>query len=186
MSVAAPPSGPMTAEEFARLPDHGRRTELVRGQVVEIPMPPAKHGYYCLKIGRHLGNHVEAHDLGRVMSNDSWVLTERRPDTIRGADLVYWSYDRLPRGEIPDGLIETPPDLVIEVRSPSERWTDAFGKVLEYLKAGVRVACILDPGTETLSVYRPDEIQQILTAEDEFTLPDVLGDFRVRVGEFFK
>ena len=57
-----------------------------------------------------------------------------------------------------------------------------FGKVLEYLKAGVRVACILDPGTETVSVYRPDEIQQILTADDEFTLPDVLPGFRVRVG----
>ena len=35
------------------------------------------------------------------------------------------------------------------------------------------MACILDPGTETVSVYRPDEIQQILTADDEFTLPDV-------------
>jgi Uma2 family endonuclease len=78
-----------------------------------------------------------------------------------------------------------PPDLVIEVRSPSERWTEAFGKVLEYLKAGVRVACIVDPGTETVSVYRPDEIQQILTADDEFTLPDVLPGFQVNVGKLF-
>lgn len=56
----------------------------------------------------------------------------------------------------------------------------------EYLEAGVRVACILDPASETLSVYRADEIQQILTVDDEFTLPDVLPGFKVSVGQFFK
>lgn len=185
MSVTAPPSGPMTAEEFARRPDDGRRTELVRGQVVELPMPMPKHGYYCMNLAGAVYNHVRSHQLGRVMTNDSWVQTRKGPDTVRGADVIFWSYERLPEGDLPDGLIPTPPDLVIEVRSPSERWTEAFGKVLEYLQAGVRVACILDPKTETLSVYRPDEIQQILTVDDDFTLPDVLGDFRVRVGEFF-
>lgn len=186
MSTAAPTQqGLLTAEEFARRPDHGRRTELVRGQVVEIPMPPPRHGHFCWKVAGPIGAHVERHELGRMMINDSWVKTEGGPDTVRGADVVYWSYERLPKGELPDGVIPTPPDLVIEIRSPSERWTNAFGKVVEYLNAGVRVACILDPATETLSVYRPDEIQQILTADDDFTLPEVLGDFRIRVGTFF-
>jgi Uma2 family endonuclease len=111
--------------------------------------------------------------------------TERGPDTVRGADIAFWSYERLPKGDVPEGLLPVAPDLVIEIRSPSERWTKVFAKVLEYLDAGVSVACILDPQTETLSVYRADEIQQILTAEDDFTLPDVLPEFRVRVGQFF-
>jgi len=119
------------------------------------------------------------------MTNDSWVKTERGPDTVRGADLVFWSYERLPKGDLPEGVIPIAPDLVVEVRSPSERWTNVFAKVLEYLNAGVRVACILDPATETFSVYRADEIQQILTVDDDFTLPDVLPEFRVRVGQFF-
>jgi Uma2 family endonuclease len=186
MSVTAPPQGPLTAEEYARLPDTGKRTELIRGQIVEIPMPPPTHGYLCANIGREIGNYVKDHDLGRVMTNDSWVKTERGPDTVRGADIVFWSYDRLPRGELPDGLIATPPDLVIEVRSPSERWTRVFLKVGEYLEAGVQVACILDPQSETLSVYRADEIQQILTVQDDFALPDVLPGLNLKVGQFFK
>ncbi len=185
MSVAAPPLGLMTADEFARLPDTGQRTELVRGEIVEISMPPPKHGLYCMNVAGPLFDYVTRSKIGRVMSNDSWVKTEGTPDTVRGADIVYWSYERLPKGTIPDGIISTPPDLVIEIRSPSERWTKAFAKVLEYLNAGVRVACILDPPTETMSVYRPDELQRILTAEDEFALPDVLGDFRVKVSQFF-
>jgi len=185
MSVAAPPPAQLTAEEFAQLPDSGRRTELVRGQVVEVPMPPPKRGSYCWRISRSIGNFVEDHGLGWVMTNDSWVKTERGPDTVRGADLVFWSYERLPKGDLPEGVIPIAPDLVVEVRSPSERWTNVFAKVLEYLNAGVRVACILDPATETFSVYRADEIQQILTVDDDFTLPDVLPEFRVRVGQFF-
>jgi Uma2 family endonuclease len=185
MSVAAPPPALLTAEEFVRLPDDGRRVELVAGQLVEIPMPPPKHGFICMDLGASLHNHVRMNNLGRVASNDSWVKTRGGPDTVRGADIAFWSYERLPKGEVPEGIIPSPPDLVIEVRSPSERWTDIFGKMLEYLKAGVRVACILDPGTETLSVYRPDEIQQILTADDEFTLPDVLPGFQVKVGNLF-
>lgn len=185
MSVAAPPPALLTAEEFARLPDDGRRLELVAGQLVETPMPPPKHGFCCSKLDRAIGNFVDDNGLGRVASNDSWVKTRGGPDTVRGADVAFWSYDRLPKGEVPEGIIPSPPDLVIEVRSPSERWTDIFGKMLEYLKAGVRVACILDPGTETLSIYRPDEIQQILTADDEFTLPDVLPGFATKVGKLF-
>jgi Uma2 family endonuclease len=185
MSVAAPP-GLLTAEDFARLPDRGRRAILVRGRVEETPMPPPKHGYYCVNIAAALFNHAKAHDLGRVMSNDSWVLTARGPDTVRGADVAFWSYARLPKGDLPDGVIEVAPDLVIEVRSPTERWNSVFGKVSEYLAAGVRVVCILDPRTETLSVYRDEELQVILTADDEMTLPDVLGDFRIQVGRFFE
>ena len=50
--------------------------------------------------------------------------------------------ERVPPGEPPDILVE-PPDLVVEVRSPTDAWTKAFGKVLEYLEAGVR---LLRPG----------------------------------------
>jgi Uma2 family endonuclease len=88
MSVAAPPPALLTAEEFVRLPDSGRRRELVGGLVVEVPMPPPKHGFCSSKTDRALGNFVEERDLGRVASNDSWVKTEEGPDTVRGADIA--------------------------------------------------------------------------------------------------
>lgn len=50
MSIATPPQVLLTAEEFARLPDS------VRGQVVEVDMPPPRHGLICSKIDRSIGN----------------------------------------------------------------------------------------------------------------------------------
>ncbi len=91
----------------------------------------------------------------------------------------------MPQGPIPEDL-KVPPELVVEVRSPTDRWGQLFGKVSEYLGAGVVVVVIVDPNTETVSVYRDDGRQQILTTTDELTLPDVLPGFAVSVARFFE
>lgn len=182
--LAATP-GLLTAAEFAARYE-SRRVELVKGVLKEGPMPTLQHGKICSRIDRLIGAFVEERDLGHVMSNDSWILVARNPDTVRGADLCYFSYERLAKGRIPPGLIEAVPDLVVEVRSPSDRWTEVFAKVLEYLQAGVRVVVILDQGTGTASVYRPDELQQIFHNGDPLTLPDVLPGFSVPVSRLFE
>jgi len=189
ITLTAPPSPTtpptlVTADEFTANYGH-LHAELVAGVVKEYPVPTSKHGYICLLIGRLLGNHVEAHDLGRVMSNDSWVKTSSNPDTVLGADICYFSYERLPRGPMPEGLLPVAPELVVEVRSPSDRWMDIFGKMTEYLRAGVSVVVILDTKTETASVYRTDELQRILHNSDVLTIDDLLPGFAVVVSRLF-
>ena len=124
MTLSAPLPAPpalLTAAEFtARYA--GIHAELVNGIVKEYPVPWPKHGFVCSRIDRLIGNHVEENDLGRVATNDSWIQTGSNPDTVRGADLCCFSYERLPRGEVPDGLLPVVPDLVVEVRSPTDRW----------------------------------------------------------------
>jgi Uma2 family endonuclease len=182
--AATTPATPMTAEEFTGRYAN-RHAELVEGVVKEYPVPWPRHGKICLTIGRLIGNHVEAHDVGHVMSNDSWVRTGTNPDTVRGADVCFFGYERLPRGEVPDGLLSVAPDLVVEVRSPSDRWTEIFAKVAEYLRVGVRAVVVLDPATATASVYRSDELRQIFHNSDPLTLPDVLPGFSVAVDRLF-
>lgn len=99
--------------------------------------------------------------------------------------MCFFSHERLPKGDVPDGVAPVAADLVVEVRSPSDRWTDVFTKMLEYLKAGVRVVVILDPATTSASVYRPDELQQVFHNGDPLTLPDVLPGFSVPVNRLF-
>jgi len=183
-TTAAPPAL-MTAAEFVARYENVH-AELVKGVVQEYPVPYPHYGKVCLTIGALLWQHVQEHDLGHLMSNDSWIQTGRNPDTIRGADVCYFSYDRLPRGEVPRGLLPVVPDLVVEVRSPSDRWGDLFGKVGDYLKAGVRVVVIIDPDTATASVYRSEEFQQIFHNGDAVTLPDVLPGFTVPVERLFR
>jgi len=176
----------MTAEEFGKRPDPGYPEELVRGRVAAMSVPDKRDGYVCLRAGRILGDFVDEHDLGRVMSNDSGVITDREPDTVRGADVSYYSFSRLPRGPLAEGYGNEIPELVVEVRSPGDRWRDIQKKITEYLQAGVLAVVVLDPGPRTAHVFSADDPPRTLGAEDELTLPGILDGFRVRVGRFFE
>jgi hypothetical protein len=61
-----------------------------------------------------------------------------------------------------------------------------MAKTLEYFEAGVKIVCVLDPVSESLVVYRPDELHQTLHNSDEFHLPELLGELRVPVSRFFE
>ena len=176
----------LTAEEFARRPDPGYPEELVRGRIVPMPMPKPRHGEICGKAVRILGNWADDHDLGRVLSNDTGVVTERGPDTVRGADVSFYSYARVPKGPLPDRYLDTPPDLIVEVLSPSDRWPKVLAKVAEYLDAGTNLVIVLDDPRRQAHMYWADGTIRLLGADDELTIPEMLGEFRVRVGRFFE
>lgn len=78
------------------------------------------------------------------------------------------------------------PDLVIEVRSPSDLWTDALSKMLDYLRIGVPVVIILDPKTESASLFRSGTRQETFEKDQTLTSPDVLANFAVPVAQFFE
>ncbi len=187
MSVATlSPPALLTAEEFANRPDPGHPEELVRGRIVPMPMPKPRHGEICSKANRILGLHVDEREAGRVLCNDAGVVTARSPDTVRRADISFYSYARVPKGPLPDRYLDVPPDLIVEVLSPGDRWSKILGKVAEYLNAGTRVVAVLDDKRPLAYIWRTDDAPRILAAEDELTIPDLLPDFRVRVGQFFE
>lgn len=175
----------LTIEEYAKLPDDGRPTELVRGRLIELNMPAYRHGAVCANVVFILRLYLVEHDIGTVACNDSGVVTQRDPDTLRGADVSFYSYDRLPKGSAPSGYPAASPDLVFEVLSPDNRRARVLTKVGEYLDADVRCVCVLDPDRRGLTVYRPDQPEQQLAAHDTLTLPDILPGFAAQVERFF-
>lgn len=56
------------------------------------------------------------------MSGDLGIITQRDPDTVGSADVVYNSRERLSPAQA-DGDLEVAPERVIEVISPNDRWT---------------------------------------------------------------
>lgn len=143
----------LTATEFAKLPDppDGSRDELVRGQVVIVgAIPTARHGRTCAKVNRVLGKYEEAAKLGRVVMR-SGIILRRNPDTVRGPDLSYFSFDRLPT--IPDDYMEVPPELVVEVLEKNETPPSVVERVRDFLDFGVPLIWLVDPEARIVTVY---------------------------------
>jgi Uma2 family endonuclease len=114
------------------------------------------------------------------------VITERGPDTVRGADIAYYSYSRLPKGTLPSGYGPEVPELIVEVCSENDRWLEILDKVSEYLSAGVLAVVVLDPEPRIAHVFSADQPPRALKSEEELLLPGILENFRVRVGRFFE
>ncbi len=177
----------LTADEFMKLHDSETRVELFRGRVVRYPVPQGLHGYICGNAFFLINLFVREHKLGRVFTNDTFVKVRLKEptDTVRGADVAYVSYAKMPLGDVPPGALPSP-ELVIEVRSPSDRIPQLSSKATEYLEAGVTVVIVIDPDTQSLAVYRENEFPVRMHNGDELTLPDILPGFAVRVSQFFE
>jgi len=183
------PSRLLTAEEFVRLPET-RGLELVRGRIVELPMPGFLHGLVCAEIAARLHVFARQNDLGRVLSNDSHLQVPVEDgsgvDTVRGMDVAFFSWERVPRDERPTGLPPNAPELIVEVRSPSDRPGAVLRKVGEYLARGVDVVAVLNPERRSAFVYTQSDDEPAPLGEDEMFVPgEFLPGFSVRVGDFF-
>jgi Uma2 family endonuclease len=187
MSTAPSTNPPLlTAEEFAARPDPGYPEELVRGRIEVSPLPNARHGQVCNRVGRLLGNLAEEHELGHVLNNDAGVVTERGPDSVRGPDVAFYSYGKLPRGRLPSTYPDVVPDAVFEVLSPSDRWPRITKKVAEYLNVGIAFVAVLDPERDTISIYSADDPVRTLSEADDLILPASFGHLRIAVRSFFE
>jgi Uma2 family endonuclease len=185
----------LSVEEFMDKYGHCSGVELIRGRVVwagrELSLeaggasvPKFPHGVYANQAAFLLTQFAKTNNLGWVASNDTFVPIDSA-GSVLAPDVLFVSYAKIPKGKPPEDLVVAP-ELVLEVRSPTDRWGDMFGKVGDFLNAGVTVVIVLDPATRSASVYRQDGAQQILRGEDKLTLPDVLPGFEAPVARFFE
>jgi Uma2 family endonuclease len=187
MATATQPQAKlMTAEEFMAA-DLGDGTfELVRGEVIEVPPPMPAHGVVCANTGGVLWDYGRRSGFGYSLTNDSGVQTERDPDTVRGADVCFYSHARWPLSKVGRELIPVPPDLAVEVVSPGDRRAAVLKKVVEYLQAGVLRVWVVYPRRRQVAVYRGDDDEPIFYREGDVLegFPE-LPDFRCPVADLF-
>lgn len=187
MSIATATSAKLlTAEEFAALPDDGNRRELIAGRIQEMTSPGTPHGTVIFNIAFLLKLYLREHDIGRAWGAESGLITARGPDTVRGMDAAFISYNRRPRDESWKGLAAKAPEIVFEVISPEDRWPRMLQKIAEYLDAGVLLVCTLDPELKTMQLHTQSASAQTLRADDTFAVEEILPGFACKVREFFE
>jgi Uma2 family endonuclease len=178
----------MSAEEFFawchRPENRDRHFELDRGEVVEVSRPGERHGFVCLNVGRVLGNFAFQRRKGYACGNDTGLILERNPDTVRGPDLVF--YDQARRyNDLNPGYSDRPPTLAVEVLSPNDRWGQVTRRITQFLGRGVLVIWLVDPEGRSVTVYRPNQLPQVFEGDDELTGDPELSGFRCRVADLF-
>ena len=173
----------LTADDLLRLYSKGVKGELIRGVLHETMSAGLKHGEVVAALLAMLWIHTQPGRLGRVFGSDTGVLLERNPDTVREPDVAYVSAERLPLDVEIDGYCPVAPDLVVEIKSPSDSEQEVDGKATMWLSFGVRMALVINPETRTIKVRQPDLPTIILTVDDTLDGGEVLPGFSCPVRE---
>lgn len=172
----------MTAEKLERFDLPGKSTELVRGRLIVHEPPGTYHGVVAAKLLVLLGQHVYAHALGVMCSQDTGFKIGSDPDTVRAPDVAFISRAR--QHAIADrGYSELAPDLVAEILSPDDRPGEVLSKVGDWLDAGVRLVWVVDPIRREARVYRADGRQSTIESAGTLDGEDVLPGLSCRLAD---
>jgi Uma2 family endonuclease len=175
----------LTAEELLRLSTTGRRYELVKGELFEMPPAGGRHGSIAMRIGIVLGSYVRANGLGEVFAAETGFILRRDPDTVRAPDAAFVARERLPTGELPPGYLEMVPDLAVEVVSPGDSAREVREKVDDWMQAGVRLLWAIDPATRSVTVYRSTDDFSVLSEDDNLDGGQVIAGFSANIKDLF-
>jgi Uma2 family endonuclease len=176
----------MTANQFLQLGEDppGVHLELVDGEVTVSPSPIPRHSFVDTKLRKILGNHIDANDLGELYGDVDTIFGEY---DVRRPDILFFSKDRLHL--IGDKAMEGPPDLCVEIISPSSAATDRKKKFKQYEKGKVANYWIVDPEARTIEGYKLVRGKFKVAGkggEDDLVSLPPFNDLKIPLGELWR
>jgi Uma2 family endonuclease len=181
MGSALAPTRRYTVDDLEQFPDDGKLRELVHGEIVEWDVPSWEHAALEAELTSILRNFVRTHRLGIVSSGEGMVRILGSKHDARGSDIEFCRRGRRSRDEARLPAALTPPDLVVEIMSVSDRDDRVKAKVRDWLRAGVQLLWYIDPESGDTTVYQGDRVS-VIPADETLDGGDVLPGFQIRLG----
>jgi len=180
-------SSNLTLDDYLQTPAGPPWFELIEGRLIQEPSPTSDHQSIALELMLSLGTYLKAHSIGRLLPAPMDVYLG--PTNVLQPDIAIVLKHR--ENLITRRAIEGPPDLVVEILSPSNWKLDCGPKRSIYERAGVRVLWIVDPKGRTIDSYRfaasGSAAPEIQTWRDGDTITEpILPEFSVPVAEIFQ
>jgi Uma2 family endonuclease len=185
-------TGLMTIEEFVRLYEEEGPFEIIDGERIVLSPPKAGHVVITRNTFLAIERFVTPRGLGEAFTEGPFVETDG-PTWVSGSrvpDVMYYTAERLAqyKADNPDWR-DKPfilvPDLVVEVISSNDKYTEVAAKVDKYLDDGVRMVWIADQKRRTITVRTKTEYFT-LGINDTLTGGDVIPGFTVKLTEIFE
>lgn len=124
---------------------------------------------------------INPRKLGRVFDSSGGFIM---PNTdLRAPDVSFVSAQRLKMTQ--RNFAELVPDLVVEIKSKTDRVRILQEKLELFLELGARVAILIDPDRLTVTVYRQSSEPLVLAEADKLTIPELLPGWEISISELW-
>jgi Uma2 family endonuclease len=160
---------------------HDYQLELEEGKIIVMGPSDIVSSEISAEFLRLLGNWVKPRRLGRLFDSAGGFIM---PDTnLKAPDVSFVRASRLLQS--PRYFGELVPDLVVEIKSQSDRIKTLEKKILRFIELGAKVGILIDPDAETLTVYRSTGESIELNNDDVLTIPELFPGWELPIWELW-
>lgn len=183
----------LTYADYLALPETKQRCEIVDGVLLMPPGPTPEHQWVVQEIFLQCSDFVKGSGIGVALIAPVDLVIQREPLRVRQPDVLFLSAQRTGiRGRAQlQGLrnLELPPDLVVEVLSPSNTLRDIETRLRDYQQVGARECWLVNPEARTVEVIdlsgNTPELVGVFGVDDELR-SQVLPGFRPSLRQIFE
>ena len=140
---------PPTYQDYLELPNDRNRYEILEGELIMGPAPVTDHQQISIKLSTLLFTFVDEKKLGFVFSAPYDIIFENK--NVVQPDIIFVSNKN--KKIITEKNIQGPPDLIIEILSPSTAYYDLVDKKEIYEKFSVQEYWIVDPKKQRIEIF---------------------------------
>ena len=155
--------------------------ELVDGKIIIMGPSDIVSSEIGLEFGRLLGNWVKPRKLGRVFESSGGFILPN--SDLRTPDVSFVTASRLKQSK--RYFAELVPDLVVEIKSQSDRLKPLREKIQSFIELGAKVGILIDPDKRTVTIYTPTAEPVVLRDGDMISIPELLPGWEVPVAELW-
>jgi Uma2 family endonuclease len=161
----------LSLEEFLELPETKPASEFVAGEVIQKPMPKAKHSRLQLKLSNSINDSTEAPQIAYAFPElrCSFGVRSLVPDIA----VLLWEHIEFDAQGEPIDIVQRAPDWTIEILSPDQSSNRVARNILYCLEHGCKLGWLLDPDDRSILVYLPQQQPQFFEGSDR--LPVLAG-----------
>jgi Uma2 family endonuclease len=170
----------VTAEELLAMGSDARY-ELWEGVLKEVAPSSAKSSVIGARLLIFIGQFVLQHGLGHVTNAAGGYILSSHPHTVVAPDIGFYRRAGPPER----GFCPKPPDLAVEVVSPTDERADMRQKQELYARAGVPLVWWVDPEARTVTVHQPGHEPKVLDASQTLDGGAILPGFSLPVERIF-
>ena len=169
----------VSVEQFVNMPREERvRFELVEGELVPVASGTPTHAWIRDTLLIRLSGYLDREPIGIVITE---IDCRTSDETVRRPDASFLMMERWRLANPNTIPLPFPPDIAVEVLSPSETAMDVSRKAHEYLAAGTREVWFIDPCNREIMIRTAEDVR--LLAPETLLESPLLPGFSVPVSE---
>ncbi len=160
---------------------HDYQLELQEGNIIVMGPSDIESSEIGAQLIYLLKLWVNPRKLGRIFDSSGGFIM---PNTdLRAPDVSFVSAARLKR-TVRD-FANLVPDLVVEIKSKTDRIRPIEEKIKLFLELGAQVGILINPDELTVSVYRPTGEMELLAGEDKLAIPELFPGWEIAISELW-